>query len=817
MNTLPRAPGKTALINQGEFDVISLPIEGMTCATCSGRIEKVLGKLDGITNATVNLASEHADVTFDSSRVSTADIASAISRAGFSVPPQTVELAINGMTCASCVARVEKSLLKAPGVNEAQVNLVTDRARVTVSAGGASIADLIAQLDKTGFGAKPIVDEHAVLAEEDEAASLKARKELLILMGAALLTAPLIGQMLWMWAGVEFVIPPLVQILLATPVQFIAGARFYVPAWKALRSGSANMDLLVVMGTSAAWGLSTVLVFYPLEGVGGELYFEAAAAVITLILLGKYLETRAKRGTTGAIRALMNLRPEMARRIKDGLEIEVPATSVASGDVVVIRPGERVPVDGVILEGRSQMDESLLTGESLPVDKEPDDLVTGGAINGDGLLKIQTTTVGTESALARIIGLIQNAQASKAPVQKLVDRIAAVFVPFVIVIALGTFGSWLLADAPLSIAIINAVTVLIIACPCALGLATPTAIMVGTGVAAQQGILIKDAEALERAHSITTVVFDKTGTLTEGRPQVAEVVAVNKGQENELLRLAGSAQQGSEHPLARAVLEKANEDGLTLGNVSDFRALPGRGLEGSVNEQTLVVGSRRLMSEESISTEKLEKQTVNLEKMGLTVMWIGYRTPEPELLGIIAVGDTIKSTAQGAVAVLTQQRVDTVMLTGDNLRTASFVAEKLGISRVRAEVLPADKADEIEQLKGKGKVVAMVGDGVNDAPALATADVGIAMGTGADVAMHTAGVTLMRGAPELIADAISVSKATYSKIRQNLFWAFFYNVIALPLAAAGMLSPVIAGAAMAMSSVSVVSNSLLLKRWRPKR
>jgi P-type Cu+ transporter len=784
---------------------VSLPVRGMTCASCAARIERVLDRLPGISEAAVNLASERADVRFDGAEVTAGEIAAAIVRAGFTVPPETMELTIEGMTCATCSGRVEKVLGKQPGVASARVNLATERASVEVERGGAGLADLIAVVERAGFGAKAVDSGQSGRAEEEEL-TRRSRADLVVFAVSAALTIPLVAQMAWMMTGISWEIPPLVQWLLATPVQFWAGARFYRAAWGALKALTGNMDLLVAMGTSAAYGLS---LFNVIDG-GGGLYFEASAAVITLVLLGKWLESRAKRGTTAAIRALMNLRPETARVLRDGREIEVPAAAVASGDTVVVRPGERVPVDGVVVDGASHMDESLITGESLPVEKSVGDAVTGGAINGEGLVRVRATTIGAESVLSRMIQLVQGAQASKAPVQRLVDRIAAVFVPAVIAVAVVTFGVWWFTGGVLAEALINAVAVLVIACPCALGLATPTAIMAGTGAAARGGILIKDAEALERAHRISTVVLDKTGTLTEGRPVVVESIAVD-GDEAALMHVAASAQQGSEHPLARAVL--AGADGLAP--VDHFRALPGRGIEASVEGRAVIIGNRRLMGDEGIVFDALEARAAAFEAKGRTVMWVAEKAPAPRLLGIIAVGDTLREGAAEAVARLKARGIDTVMLTGDNALSAAAIAEEVGVGRVIAEVLPGDKAGEIERLKASGATVAMVGDGINDAPALAAAHIGIAMGTGTDVAMHTAGVTLMRGDPSLIADAIAVSGATFGKIRQNLFWAFFYNVIAIPLAAAGHLSPVIAGAAMALSSVSVVSNSLLLKRWRP--
>ncbi len=792
---------------------VSLPIEGMTCASCAARIERVIGKLPGIETANVNLATEQADVAFNPASVSPLDIAEAIVRAGFKVPPQTFEIAIDGMTCASCVGRVEKVLDKLDGIVSAEVNLATEKATVSVETGVTGVADLIHAVEKTGFGASLVTGDDAQFAEEEHQAHARARHDLVVFAASALLTLPFFAQMLSMPTGWNFTLSPWMQLLLATPIQFGTGLRFYKPAWGALKAGSGNMDLLVVLGTSAAYWLSVVIIFAPQMATSGHLYFEAGAAVITLVLLGKLLETRAKRGTTAAIRALMDLRPETARVLRDGAEVTIPSTLVLSGDVVIVRPGERLPVDGEVADGVSQCDESLITGESLPVAKQAGDPVTGGAINGDGLLRIRATTVGTQSALARIIALIQSAQATKAPVQRLVDKIAAVFVPVVVAIAVLTFAGWMIfGSIDTASAIINAVTVLVIACPCALGLATPTAIMTGTGSAARFGILIKDADALERAHGINTVVLDKTGTLTEGKPSVRDVVALEWDTDN-LILLAASAQQGSEHPLAHAVLDYAKE--TALEPLIAFKSHPGRGLQADFDALTLLIGNRRLLADEGIASEPLEARAVAFEEEGATVMWIAQKTPESRLLGLIAVGDAIKDNAAKAVGRLKRDGIETVMLTGDNARSAAKVADGVGIDRVIAEVLPEDKAREIEALRAGGRTVAMVGDGINDAPALATADVGIAMGTGTDVAMHTAGITLMRGDPELVAASIRISDATYRKIRQNLFWAFIYNIIGIPLAAAGLLNPVIAGAAMALSSVSVVSNSLLLKRWKP--
>ncbi len=727
-------------------------------------------------------------------------------------PAVAVDLAITGMTCAACSARVEKVLARLPGVLKAEVNLATDKARVSIRAGEVTTAQLVVAIEKAGYGAAEVT-AHDTLAGDDEKAAARARRDFALVCLSAILTMPLIGQMVFDLGGGHAMLPPLVQLALAGPVQFVIGARFYAGAWKALRNGTGNMDLLVALGTSAAFGLSA----WQALGAGGgghsgpPLYFEASTVVITLVLLGKWLEVRAKRSAASAIRGLMALRPDKAVVERDGRLVEIAAEEVGLGEIVVLRAGERAPVDGVVVEGDSQMDESLLTGESLPADKAPGDAVVAGAINGDGLLRVRTTAVGANSTVARIIRLVEGAQASKAPVQRLVDRISAIFVPTVIVLAALTFAAWWFAAGDQQAAAVAAISVLVIACPCALGLATPTAIMVGTGVAARSGILIKDAEALERAHDVTAMVFDKTGTLTEGRPALSDIVAAD-GDQTRLLALAASAQQGSEHPLAHAVLEAARAQGIPLRPLGGFRALPGRGLQATVDGGALLIGSQRLMRQSQLDLQGLDERAAGLEASGRTVMWVG---DGKQAIGLIAVADRVKASAAGAVAGLKALGVRTIMLTGDNRRTAQVVAEALGLDETHAELLPEDKVAVIRRLRAEGKVVAMVGDGVNDAPALAAADIGIAMGTGADIAMHTAGITLMRGDPALLPAALSISRATYGKIRQNLFWAFVYNVIAIPLAAFGLLSPALAGGAMAFSSVSVVSNSLLLRRWRP--
>jgi len=781
---------------------ITLPIEGMTCASCAGRIERQLIPLKGVITASVNLAGENADMTYDPRELTPAGIKAAIEKAGFSVPERQIELAIEGMTCASCVSRIEAALGKVEGVSAVSVNLGSERAHV--SYGVTAVADLVRAVQKAGYEATVLENAEAFGQADDEKVAKRLRRDLINLSLAVVLTIPLWIQVVGSFAGANWAIPGLVQLLLASLVQFGAGARFYPPAFKAVRAGSGNMDLLVVMGTTAAWSLSTWRVLA--SATTGELYFDASATVIALVLLGRFFESRAKRGTTGAIRALMKLRPDTATVLSDdGQEVKIPAAQVKSGNILVIRPGERVPVDGDVIFGETTMDESLLTGESLPVLKTIGDSVTGGAINADGLIRVKATRVGQDSTLSGIIKLIQNAQASKAPVQRLVDKIAAIFVPIVVAIALATWAGWTLSGAGWEVGLINAVTVLVIACPCALGLATPTAIMVGTGTAAKNGILIKDAEALEKACLIDTVIFDKTGTLTQGQPRVVHMEAADPDQ---LLHLAATAQQGSEHPLAQAVLDRAGD--APLPTLDTFKAHPGHGIEATFSDHTVRIGNRAFL--DGVSTSALEPAAQKFEDEGNTVMWIA---DGGVLQGFISVGDVPRATSSIAVQGLKTLGIRAVMLTGDNTRTAQAMAKKLGLSDVIAEVLPEGKAGEVERLQAQGAHVAMVGDGVNDAPALAQADVGIAMGTGADVAMHSAAITLMRSEPTLVAAALSISAATVRKIRQNLFWAFFYNVVALPLAAAGILTPAIAGAAMALSSVSVVSNSLLLKRWKP--
>ena len=770
----------------------------------------------------------------------------------------TVDLGVGGMTCASCVARVERALAKVPGVQQAAVNLATESARVTV-AGGAD--DLGPQLRRAVRDAG--YEPRAANAAIDAASASPWAGFAPVGLGLAL-SAPLVLPMLLLPFGIAWMPPAWLQFVLATPVQFWLGARFYRAGWHALKAGTGNMDLLVALGTTAAWALSVWLWLFSDHGEHAHLYFESAAVVVTLVLLGKWLESRAKHQTTAAIRALHALRPERAHLIDFEGEKDIPVDELRAGDRLAVRPGERVPADGTVLEGATQVDESMLTGEPLPVAKSAGEAMTGGSINGEGRVVLQVTAAGSESVLAHIIRLVEDAQAAKAPVQRMVDQVSSIFVPVVIGIALLTFVGWWWAGAGLETAIIRAVAVLVIACPCALGLATPTAIMAGTGVAAKFGILIKDAAALEVAHRVDTVAFDKTGTLTVGKPRLLALLPAPGADDAEALRLAASLQSGSEHPLARAVLATAKERGVAIDMPQDVRAVPGHGSEGVVGSVRVRVGSQRWLRELGADLTPFEAAAQAQQAQGATVSILAVQddgAPAPRALALLAFGDEPKPEARAAIEQLHAQGVRTVMISGDNRGAAEAMARRLGLrpeaGEVMAEVLPGDKAEAVRALqRGSdslprwGKVgagasggatgfaageaprppslpspsggrsenrntVAMVGDGVNDAPALAAADVGMAMGSGTDVAMHAAGITLMRGDVGLVAAALDVSHRTVAKIRQNLFWAFVYNTAGIPLAALGYLNPVLAGAAMALSSVSVMSNALLLKRWRP--
>ena len=720
---------------------------------------------------------------------------------------QTLDLGVSGMTCATCVTRVERALKKVPGVSDATVNLATESARVVYAPSGQMEAQIRRAVRSAGY--EPRAAEDTMQREQSPWAGF-----LPVAIGLAL-SAPLVLPMLGDLLGQHWMLPAWLQFLLATPVQFILGARFYRAGWHALKAGTGNMDLLVAIGTTAGWGLS---VWLWLAGGSGHLYFEASAVVVTLVLLGKWLEARAKQQTTGAIRALHALRPEIAHvLLRAGGEADLPLAEVLAGDRLVVRPGERVPADGVIEQGDTHADESMLTGEPLPVAKGVGARLTGGSINGEGRVVLQATAVGQETVLAHIIRLVEDAQAAKAPIQRLVDQVSAVFVPVVLGIALVTLGGWLLADAGWESALIHAVAVLVIACPCALGLATPAAIMAGTGVAARHGILVKDAQALELAHKVETVAVDKTGTLTVGRPRLLAFAVAPGVDEAQQLAAAASLQSGSEHPLARAVVAAAKERGLPIAAPDRVRAQSGRGTEGTVGGKDYLVASLRWLEELGVGLEALSAQAQQLQSEGATrSAWVERTGDGLVLRALMAFADEPKEGAAAAVAALRAQGMRIVMISGDNRAAALAMGRRLGLqdAEVQADVLPADKAARVAALKEGGHVVAMVGDGVNDAPALAAADVGIAMGTGTDVAMHAAGITLMRGNLKLVAGALAISHHTVRKIRQNLFWAFAYNVAGIPLAALGYLSPVVAGAAMALSSVSVMANALLLKRWR---
>ncbi len=785
----------------------NLPISGMTCTSCAGRVERALAKVADVASVSINLASEQARV--EAPADSLEQLVNAVSAAGYQVPSERLELALSGMTCASCAGRIERALAKQPGVLSVSVNLASERAQLQLLRGTDTNA-LLQAVSQAGYRASVLDDANRTRPTAER----HLQRERWALLLAIALTVPLVIPMLVDPFGLHWMLPAWLQFALATPVQFIFGARFYRAAWSALRARAGNMDQLVAIGTSAAYGLSLYQWAASPAGSMPHLYFEASAVIITLILLGKYLESRAKRQTSSAIRALQALRPERALRLRDGTEQWVALGELQLGDAIVVKPGERFPVDGLVREGQSHADEALISGESLPQPKQPGDSVTAGAINGEGRLLVETTALGAETVLSRIIRLVEDAQAAKAPIQKLVDKVSQVFVPSVLLIALATLLGWLLLGVGIETSLLNAVAVLVIACPCALGLATPTAIMAGTGVAARHGILIKDAEALEVAHSVTLVAFDKTGTLTSGAPRIVHLRAVDSDT-TQLLQLAGALQRGSEHPLAKAVLDQCTEQQLSLADVSHSKALAGRGIAGQIGGRQLALGNKRLLEEHVLHHDELAADALAWEAEGRTLSWLLELAPQPQVLGLFAFGDTLKPGAAEAIAALTAQGIASHLISGDNPGSVKAVADALGISAAHAEVLPADKAAIISELK-KHAVVAMVGDGINDAPALAAADVGIAMGSGTDVAMHAAGITLMRGDPRLVADALDISRRTYNKIRQNLFWAFAYNLVGIPLAAAGLLNPMLAGAAMALSSVSVVSNALLLKTWKPK-
>ncbi len=792
-----------------EATKLDFGITGMTCAACSSKIQRKLSKVTGVEMANVNLTTEKATVTYDPAQTSPQALMDIVKDLGYGVVKQKVTLDITGMTCAACSTKVEKRLSKAPGVTMAAVNLSTEKA--TVEFVGTTVEDLVAVVKKAGYGAK-------VAAESGDADAERKKQEMrnmiLLFLFSLIGTVPLIvANMILMPLKIEsdFLFNRWVQFTLATMVQVVVGWRFYRSAWVNITQGSANMDVLVALGTTSAYLYSIALSFF----LGGENYYEASTTILTLILLGKTLESVAKGRTSEAIKKLLSLQAKNARVLRDGVEVEVAVEDVQVGDRLVVRPGEKIPVDGVVLEGTSAVDESMLTGESLPVDKNPGDKVTGATINKNGALVFEATKVGRETALAQIVKMVEDAQGSKAPIQKLADQISGIFVPVVVGIALVTLLGWGFITGDWNQAIHAAISVLVIACPCALGLATPTAVMVGTGKGAETGVLFKGGEHLEKAHKVNVVVLDKTGTITWGRPELTDVVVLGALPETELLTLAAAAESRSEHPLGVAIVKGAQERGLSLPAPESFSAIPGFGLEAGVDGRRVLIGTRKLMASHEIDIAPVAAKMEELESAGKTAMLVAV---DGQLAGLVAVADTVKPTSAEAIAELHALGLEVVMITGDNRRTADAIGRLVGVDRVLAEVLPGDKAAEVERLKDGGrKVVAMVGDGINDAPALATADLGIAIGTGTDVAIEAASVTLMNGDLKGIATAFRLSRQTMRTIKENLFWAFIYNIVGIPLAGLGMLSPMIAGGAMAFSSVSVVSNSLSLKRYDPRR
>jgi Cu+-exporting ATPase len=781
---------------------ITLPIEGMTCAACAARIEKNVAKLPGVKEVHVNLASERARIVL-SGESTWKDVVDRIEKSGYSVPVRQVDLNITGMTCAACAARIEKVVGRLDGVQSVNVNLASEKAHITYVPGVIDEQDFIRAVERAGYGAK-FASEAA--AEDEKKRKVQAyHRDLVKFWFSVILTLPLVVQMFVMMFGGRLFMPGWLSWLFATPVQFYVGWRFYKGAYNALRGGAANMDVLVALGTSVAYVYSAILTVMGRDDV----YFDSSATVVTLIFMGKLLESRAKAKASAAIESLAKLRAKVAHVLRDGAETDVPVDDLRVGDIVRVRPGERVPADGVVTEGHTAVDESFLTGEAMPVPKGPGDPVVGASVNQTSAFLMEVTKVGADTALAQVMRLVDQAQGSKAPVQRLADKISGIFVPIVLAIALATFllwgifGNW-------SYGLMSAVAVLVIACPCALGLATPTAIMVGTGKGAESGILIKGGEYLELAHRVNTVVFDKTGTLTSGKPKVTDVWAAKGVSEKDVLSAAAALEAQSEHPLGAAIVAFAKEQGVEIPTATNVEAVPGKGIQGFVNGAGVRIGNRQWLSENGIGAVP-DDVLAQFEHSGKTAVLVAQKG---QLIGIIAIADTLKADAADTVKKLKEMGIQVWMITGDQERTAKAIAEELGITHVIAGVLPEGKAARVQELRKKGRIVAMVGDGINDAPALAAADIGIAMGTGTDVAMEAADIMLMRGQTQGVVDAIRLSKATMRKIRQNLFWAFFYNVLGIPLAALGVLSPIIAGAAMALSSVSVVSNSLLLRRLK---
>jgi P-type Cu+ transporter len=794
----------------------NLQIAGMTCAACANRIEKGLKKMEGVEDANVNFALEKSTIKYNPDIVNIDDFQQKVRDLGYDVISEKAEFNITGITCAACANRIEKGLNKLEGVTKATVNLALESAAVEYDPSAVSVQDMIARVEKLGYGASLKSEKQEDVAEL-RAKELETQKGKFIF--SLILSFPLLWAMVSHFSFTSFIwlpdmfMNPWVQFALATPVQFIIGKQFYVGAYKALRNKSANMDVLVALGTSAAYFYSLYLSIASI-GTGAhmiELYFETSAVLITLIILGKLFEAKAKGRSSEAIKKLMGLQAKTAMVIRDGKEMEIPLEEVMVGDIIYVKPGEKVPVDGEIIEGRSALDESMLTGESVPVDKTVGDTVIGATINKNGFLKIKATKVGRDTALAQIIKVVEEAQGSKAPIQRLADQISGIFVPIVVGIAVVTFLAWFFIVDPgnFTEALEKLIAVLVIACPCALGLATPTSIMAGSGRAAEFGILFKGGEHLEMTHRITTVVLDKTGTVTNGEPVLTDVLVAKGLEEREFLRLVGTAEKQSEHPLAEAIVAGIREKGIELTDAAEFEAIPGYGIKAVIGGKELLIGTRKLMKQHNVEINFVLQPMEELERNGKTAMLVAI---DRKYAGMVAVADTVKDTSKEAVRRLKEMGLEVVMMTGDNKQTAEAIAKQVGIDSVIAEVLPEGKADEVKKLQAQGKKVAMVGDGINDAPALAVADIGMAIGTGTDVAMEAADITLMRGDLNGIADAIFMSKKTITNIKQNLFWAFAYNAMGIPVAALGFLAPWLAGAAMAFSSVSVVLNALRLQR-----
>jgi len=795
-------------LNPPNLRQIEIPIEGMTCVACATRIEKSLNKLPGV-HAIVNLANEKARIKFDETQTIPDKLIDSIENAGFHVVSQSVQLQISGMTCADCSERIKKVLNKFPGVT-ATINPSTEKAHINFKPGSVTVSNLIAAIVKEGYTATEINATNR--AEEKTRQMASYKRELRMFWISAALTLPLMLHMGTIFSGTTTeLLPRWLQWLLATPVQFWIGMRFYKGAWYALRGGSANMDVLVALGTSMAYFFSAVVTLLALNQ---HIYFESGAAIITLVLLGKLMEARAKSKTSAAIEELIELQPKTARVERDGQIIEIDANTIKINDTVIVRPGENLPVDGIVTEGSSSVDESMLTGESLPVSKNYGAKVYAATMNQQGLLKCRATSIGSHTQLAAIIRLVEEAQGSKAPIQRMADTVSSIFVPIVVFISVLTLLlTWWLVD-DFVLALINAVTVLVISCPCALGLATPTAIMVGTGRGAQVGVLVKNAAALEQAEKIQTLILDKTGTLTEGKPVVTNIIPSGDITKHDLIQISATLEQGSEHPLAKAILECAKSMNIKLHTVSEFTAVTGRGITARIDDIDYILGTVKFLIDHGAEIDA--NYVAKLQAKGKTIITAAKKLGNTsEVLGYLEIGDQLRSTSIQAVKRLQSMGIEVIMLTGDSPTTAAAIAEQVGITSYHAEVLPQDKATEVESIKNKGKFTAMVGDGINDAPALAAANVSFAIGAGSDIAIETADITLIRNDLLSIADAISLSNKTLGKIRQNLFFAFIYNALGIPLAALGLLNPVIAATAMAMSSVSVVGNSLLLKRWQP--